>query len=120
MCKSFFKLNWKVFIEEIVKELGYRSENALKYALSCSDHHKTWSICEIILLALTDELLYPYVKKSICTGEEITVDGYWKWSTSVINPNYIYVPQMSLTFLQAKMLFRVGVRRNDYKSILVY
>ena len=38
--KVFVKLNWKVFMEAVAKGLGFKSENALKFAFKCSDHHK--------------------------------------------------------------------------------
>ena len=60
--KSFLSLNWTIFIEKVVKELGFTSENALKYAKKGADHHKLWQILEIIYLAAADELLLPYLR----------------------------------------------------------
>ena len=45
--KSFMSLCWDVFMKEICKELGFQSENALKYIKKGSDHHKLWNILEI-------------------------------------------------------------------------
>ena len=45
--KSFMSLCWDVFMKEICKELGFQSENALKYIKKGSDHNKLWNILEM-------------------------------------------------------------------------
>ena len=117
-CKAFMKLNWEIFTKEVAKELGFKTENALNFAFKCSDHHKTWSILEIILFAFTDELLYPYVLSCRSKNKNATIDDYWNWSADIVNPNYLFIQQMIFTFLHSIMMFRVGVRNNDHKAIL--
>ena len=63
--KAFMNLNWEVFMEIFAKQLGFTSENALKYIRKGSDHHKLWQILEITYLALVDELLLPYVRSTL-------------------------------------------------------
>ena len=48
-----------------MQELGITSKIGLKYAKKGSDHHKLWDILEIIYLAITDELLLPFVRHSL-------------------------------------------------------
>ena len=43
-------------------------------------------------------------------SKECSLTTYWEWNDDVINPNYIYMQQVVLTFLHALMLFRVGVQ----------
>ena len=50
--KAFMDLNWEVFMEIFAKQLGFTSENALKYIQKDSDHHKLWQILEITYLEL--------------------------------------------------------------------
>lgn len=71
--KSFLSCNWLVFMKEVCRTLGFKTEESLKYAKRGSDHHKMWQILEVTYLAMADELLLPYVrdcvikmKKNIC------------------------------------------------------
>ena len=59
--KSFMSLCWDVFMKKICKELGFQSENALKYIKKGSDHHKLWDILEITYISFTDELLISFI-----------------------------------------------------------
>lgn len=115
--KSFMKLNWNVFMEDIVKQLGFTSENALNYIRKGNDHHKLWQILEIVYLAVTDELLIPYIRKCLEDKQEPTNIGYWIYSNTLENPNYIYIQQMIFTYLHSLMLLRSGTRNNDYDTI---
>ncbi|MES9884493.1 MAG: hypothetical protein ABW185_26915, partial [Sedimenticola sp.] len=112
-CKSFFELNWDIFMEDICKTLSFKSPRALEFAKKCSDHHKTFKIVEILYIAATDELLVPYVRHCIRNNSSPSVDGYWDWSAAVVNPNYHYTQQMVFTFLHSIMLFRVGCRHGN-------
>lgn len=91
-------------------KLGYVSSKSLDYAKRCGDHHKTWSILEIIYIAVADELLVPYVRHCKEAGIDISVRiiGY---GHTVENPNYCFMQQMVFTFLHAIMLFRTGCRK---------
>ena len=60
--KAFIKLTWDIFMKEICMCFGFNSEKALKYAKAASDHHKMWDILEATYIALTDELLTPYIR----------------------------------------------------------
>ena len=99
--------------------LGYNSENAQKYIKKGCDYHKLWQILEIIYIALADELLLPYVRKSLELGEKPTSSGYWNYSESTASPNYQYAQQALFTFLYALMMLRRGVRFGQSKPILV-
>ena len=63
--QAFMSFNWSIFLERVMQELGITSEIGLKYAKKGSDHHKLWDILEIIYLAITDELLLPFVRYSL-------------------------------------------------------
>ena len=54
--RAFVSLNWSIFVEKVFKELGFTSDNALKYAKKCSDYHKLWQVLEIIYLAISQTL----------------------------------------------------------------
>ena len=89
--KSFMSLCWDVFMKKICKELGFQSENALKYIKKGSDHHKLWDIPEITYISFTDELLIPFICHCNLPNIEPTVNEYWNYSTNIKNPNCIFI-----------------------------
>lgn len=116
-CKAFFELNWEVMMQEVCKRLGFNTLKSLDYAKRCGDHHKSWRILEILYIAATDELLLPYVRMCKHSGISPTVDGYWTWCEDVVDPNYLYIQQMVLTFLHSLMVFRSGCRKGNAEAI---
>ena len=106
--KSFMGLCWDVFMRSVCYELGFQSENALKYAKKGSDHHKLWEILEITYIAFVDELIYQFTVFCVSHGVPINIANYWMFATKVKNPNFLFVQQMVLTFLHGLMLLRKG------------
>ena len=49
-------------------------------------------------IAITDELLLPYVRYCLKINISPFVSGYWNWAEDICNPNYMYLQQMALTF----------------------
>lgn len=118
VARSFLSLNWEIFISTLARTLGFKSDRAQLYVKKGSDHHKTWKLLEISYLALSKELIYPYVKDCLKRNKEASVAGYWKWSDSDVNdPNFIYMQQMVFTYLHALMMLRTGARRNNVEAI---
>ena len=117
-CKAFFELNWEVFLKSVCTLLGFSSLKALDYAKRCSDHHKSWELLQILYIAVADELLVPYVRYCRENHKDVSEDGYWDWSASVIDHNYLYIQQMVLTFIHALMLFRTGCRKGNSDAII--
>ena len=117
--KSFLSLNWTIFIEKVVKELGFTSENALKYAKKGADHYKLWQILKIIYLAAADELLLPYLRHVLENNLCASVEDYWKYCQDINNNTYLYYQQMIFTYLHSLMLFRIGVRHNNSEAIIL-
>ena len=109
--RSFVKLNWDIFVKDVGKELGFKSPKALDYLRKGSDHHKTWQLLEILYQSLTLEMTIPYVKECNQNKQAASVDGYWTWSNSLEDPNYIYIQHMTLTYLHSLMTLRAGVRK---------
>ena len=117
-CKAFFDLNWEIMLQDVCAILGFSSPKAQEYARRCSDHHKSWKILEILYLAITDELLLPYVRYCLKNTISPSASGYWQWADDICNPNYMYLQQMALTFLHSLMLFRVGCRYGNADAII--
>ena len=55
--KTFSELNWTIFVCDVLKLPGFKSEKALLFAKKSSDHHKTWDSLQITYVAIADELL---------------------------------------------------------------
>nr|XP_054760538.1 uncharacterized protein LOC129266750 [Lytechinus pictus] len=50
--------------------------------------------------------------------EKATIEGYWIWSNSEVkDPNYIYIQQMTFTYLHALLMLRTGTRRNNVDAV---
>ena len=116
-CKSFIALCWDIFVCEAGKCLGFQSQKALMYLFKCSDHHKAMRMCEILYIALADELLTPYVRHCMSNGTDPSADGYWNWCQDIKNRNFFLVQQLAFTFLHGLMLFHSGVRNADSKAL---
>jgi len=116
--KAFLSLNWDIFMESVMKDLGITSEVALMYARKGSDHHKLWQILEIVYLALSDELLLPFIRSCLKEGITVSVSNYWKYCENIKSGTYAYFQQMTFTYLHSLMLLRTGVRHNNSKAIL--
>ena len=64
-------------MSEVAWCMGFRSENAQKYAKKGGDHHKTWELLRTTYLGTIDELLVPYVRD--CMTESL-VSAQWTFS----------------------------------------
>ena len=117
-CKAFFDLNWEILLQDFCSIMGYSTPKALEFAKRCADQHKSWKILEILYLAITDELLVPFVRYCLNDNISPSVDGYWKWAEDICDPNYMYMQQMALTFLHGIMLFRVDCRNGNSDAII--
>ena len=115
-CKAFIDMNWNIFVSEIAQCLSFRNLKALDYIRKCSDHHKTMKLCEIMYVAMTNELLVPYVRHCMLNHAAATVEGYWEWASDAQNAIYIYIQQMTLTFLHGIIVMCTGARK---KTILL-
>lgn len=115
--KSSMNLNWSVFMREICKELQFNRENDLNYIEKRFYHYKLWEDLEICYIALSDELLTPYVHQCLLENKECFAEGYWEYANHAINDTSIYGPQMAFIFLHSLMLFRQGIRSNCSQSI---
>ena len=118
LCKSFINTNWDVFVHEIVKVLGFKSAKALKHIRNCGNHHKTFELMLIMYIALTDELLKPFLDH--CSENEMTPNmvDYWEFSKTITDSQYNYVQQTTLSFLHSIMLFRFGIRNGNGDAAL--
>lgn len=84
----------------------------------CTDHHKTWSLLRIAHEGLLQELMVPYVRKTLQSNEPCTPTGFIKFvMTEAKNPNYIYMATMTMTYLEALQNFRSGLRSGDMEKI---
>ncbi|KAJ8307407.1 hypothetical protein KUTeg_015491 [Tegillarca granosa] len=103
MFKSFVNLNWDVFMSDLAGLMGFCSENAQKAAKNCTDNHKTWTLIQVAYEGNLKEF-----------DIAATPEGFIKFvTTTASSPNYIYMALMTLTYLQAIMNMRAGLRRGN-------
>ena len=115
-CKVFVELNWEIILKNICMKLGYSSPKSLEFARKCSDHHKTWSILEIMYIAVADELLVPFVRHCKAENKDITVENYWLWSDTLVNPNYIFMQQITVitNLPNSEQSYKGKVKNHNY------
>ena len=111
VARSFMKLNWEVFTSVFAYELGFKSPKTQAYIRKGSDHHKLWHFMEIIYVALSLELVVTYVKFAMSQKQIPSTVEYWEWCSDVADANYIYMQDMTMSYLHSLMLLRSGVRK---------
>lgn len=118
MVKTFFALNWDVFICSLAKELGFSSESAQKYAKSASNHHHAMAMIETMQVGGWCELLIPYIREQMEAQQPISVNDYlYRWVQQVTSPNYLYKFEMLWRYVGAIKLYHIGIRRNNAELV---
>jgi hypothetical protein len=84
MIRSYFELNWEVFMKPLASLMCFRTEAALNYAKKAHDHHKLWDLFTIIMNAAADEMIYPYVKECRENNATPTVGNYYNYAPTRI------------------------------------
>ena len=104
-------LCWEAFMKEIYKELGFLSGNTQAWAKKGANYHKFWD------MAFTDKLLHKFVHSFSEQGVPPTVNNYWEYSAKIRNRNYLFMQQITFTFLHGLLILRKGIRANSYEHI---
>ena len=71
MVKGIVTLTWDVFWRELAILMSFKSESALAYAKKVSDRPKGWILCRISRIAVTQELILPFVRKQLAAANSI-------------------------------------------------
>ena len=71
-----------------------------------------WDILEICYVSFCDELLIQYIRDCNAQNIDPTLANFWKFSSQVRNPNYVFIQEMVLSYLHVMMLLRKGIRGN--------
>ena len=87
---DFMNLNWIIFMKEICKKLGCKSENALNYFKKRFDHHKLWHVVQIWCIVLSGKLLMPHIHHRLLENIECFAENYWESADDVINNTYTW------------------------------
>ena len=118
MVRSFFELNWEIFVKDVAHCMGFCSEAAQKYAKGGSDHHKAWELLQVVYYGCIDEMLVPYVRHCMNDKATPTVEGFIKWSRDVRSPRFRYMQEQILTYAHAILTLRDGIRRNNIAKVI--
>ncbi|XP_066299860.1 uncharacterized protein [Branchiostoma lanceolatum] len=118
--KAFVDLNWDVWFAALAEEMDFKSEGAQRVAKSCADHHKSMQLLQIAIKGLTDELLVPYVREKLRTGEQQSLsadDFLYCWCPMVRNTNVTFLQEQVHLYGLAIKNFHVGTRRNNTQYV---
>ena len=114
MVKSFFSVNWNVFICSLAKELGFTSESALNYAKGAKNHHHSMTMLNIMERGNWCELLVPYVRDRMSSKLPTSVNDYlYQWMPNVKCSNYLYLFEQTWRYLGSVRKYHIGIRRNN-------
>ncbi|XP_035690584.1 uncharacterized protein LOC118425675 [Branchiostoma floridae] len=118
--KAFVDLNWDVWFAALAEEMGFKSEGAQRVAKSCADHHKSMELLQIAIKGTTDELLLPYVREKLKSGEQQSMsadDFLFRWCPKLESKNFMFLQQQINLYALAIRNFHVGTRRNNTEYI---
>ena len=111
MVKGFVELVWPIFWKELAFLMNFRSDAALHSAKKVNDHHKGWTLCRIARMAITQELLVPFVRAELSSDEpNISVSWFMKFIMKSSDPNYGFMCDLIFEFLDAIFMYRAGQR----------
>ena len=114
MLKTFFTVNWDVFISCLAKELGFTSESALNYAKSAKNHHHSMTMLDVLERGNWCELLLPYVRERLANKMDISVNDYlYNWMPNVRCRNYLYLFEQTWRYMGSVRMYHIGIRRNN-------
>ena len=84
--KAFFGLARDPFLKDLVKTLGFNSENQLSYIYACKDHHLSWEIFLVVYVACFRELVLQYSRACLADKTQATATGSLKYYKSNETP----------------------------------
>ena len=119
MLLAVFKF-WKdMFLETLIKKLGFRSKKAVDCILSCENHHLACQVAFIGFEALSQESVAVYIEESLKNRLEFNLNLFVKWrNTKVVNPNYNLLYDITFNLRLGLKLFRAGIPRNNSSHAL--
>ena len=118
MVKSITELGWEIFWKELAMILNFTSEIALKCCKKVTDHHKGWTMCRIARLALTRELIVPYIRDNQDNMDGISVSSFLKYVMNAQNPNYTFMADFVLELLDSVFMYRCGQRCGNADAMI--
>lgn len=113
MVRGVIKLMFDVSLKDEAFLMGFKTEASLEYVRKASNNHNNWELVMIHFISSVDELLLPYVRQCLEEVKIPTVHGFHAWMSTVQDPNYMFMAEMSLTYLLALFIYRSGIRRNN-------
>ena len=89
MVKGIVELTWDVFWRELAILRNFKSESALACSKKVFGHHKGWTLCRISRIAVTQELILPYVRQQLAAANpNLSASAFLKFVMNCTDPNY--------------------------------
>ncbi len=117
--RVLFQYLWIPIVGDVARALGFRTPRAQDVFRTGVDHHRSRQALSVLLDALSEELLVPYVRHCLKHKIPPSALNYFTWLQSVQNGSYIYMFHMTFTHLLAFKLFNAGVRKNYSQVMMV-
>lgn len=104
-------------METLCEIMGFTTDPAKQYARACKDHHKSWSLLLVFHIAALREMVLPYIRDCLHTGEDAGAKGFLQFCDGFYQvenmPTFRYLFDMVTTLSQGIINFRVATRRNN-------
>ena len=114
MVKGIVELTWDVFWRELAILMNFKSESALACAKKVSDHHKGWTLCRISRIAVTQELILPFVRQQLAAANpNLSASAFLKFVMNCTDPNYTFMCDIMFELLDSIFMYRAGQRCTD-------
>lgn len=119
MAKKLLRFTWIPFMKDLSLKFGFRTPKAQEVFKKGTDHHRSREVLEIVLFALSKELLVPYIRHCIQNALTPTASHYNTWfEEDVVDQRYCFLYHITFSYLLAFHMFNEGVRKNNSNIIL--
>ncbi|XP_060579799.1 uncharacterized protein LOC132712676 [Ruditapes philippinarum] len=115
--KAAFKLLWEPILQDLSKECGFKSPRAQVAAQSCTDHHKSYMLLEIMFESALQEIMTTFIINSVQNSITPNIATFFDYIKSSKDKNYRFMCDAIINFIFPIFLYRAGVRRNNFGYI---
>ena len=115
LVRTIVEFCWDIFWRDMAYLMNFKSENALRACKRVSDHHKGWQLLKIARVAISKELVLPFVRSQMAKGDaDLSVVNFMRFiSRDVCNSNYLMMADIVFEILDSTVMFREGVRNSN-------
>ena len=120
LIKSWTDLTWHVCHEKLSVTMGFKTENALRSAKACSDHHRAYQKLQIHYLGTLLEMLVLYVRSCFTDSRVPSAEDFltrYCEEKSSESDMFHFMSDITLRYAAGILHFRMGMRRNNQELV---